>query len=160
MVEERVVVATEWQQKNNHQGVWVEGIQQSACNACSAKSACGQHSLSKLGRKVKLWLETEESLKQGEEIIIGLPEGALAKSAMVLYGLPLLSMLIFAIIGESIGAVDDGAGWLPADLSAIIFGVSGLVIGFALAKIWTDKNQHQWQPTFLRRCSIQFTAIE
>lgn len=155
MVEERVVVSSEWQQKNNHSGVWVEGIQQSACNACSAKSACGQHSLSKLGRKVKLWLETDEHLKQGEEIIIGLPEGALAKSAVVLYGLPLLFMLILAIVGEA-----AGGGWLAADLSAIIFGVSGLIIGFALAKIWTDRNQHQWQPTFLRRSSIQFAAIE
>ena len=34
-------------------GIWVEGVQQSACGACSARAGCGQHTLSKMGKPVR-----------------------------------------------------------------------------------------------------------
>lgn len=157
MIEERVIVCSPADNlpKHSEAGVWVEGIQQSACKACSAKSACGSHSLSKLGRTVKLWLPTNEPLKVGEEIMVGLAEGALAKSAMIMYGLPLVGLMLMAIIGDAVAA-----SWISSDALAAIMGFMGLVLGFVLARIWSDKNQSQWQPKFLYKCQISFTAID
>lgn len=137
MIEERVVVLS-----SEKQGAWVEGIQQSACGACSAKSGCGQHALSQLGKKVKLWLATDQTLKAGEQIIIGLPEGALAKSALALYGIPLVSLSIGAVIGQSL--------W--GESGAILSGIVALLAGFKLARAWSDKNRRHWQPAFIRHC--------
>ena len=43
-------------------GIWVEGVQQSACGACSARAGCGQHTLSKMGKPVRLWVNTADSV--------------------------------------------------------------------------------------------------
>jgi len=137
MIEERVVVLS-----CEKQGAWVEGIQQSACGACSAKAGCGQHALSQLGKKVKLWLSTDEPLKAGEQIVIGLPEGALAKSALALYGIPLIALASGAVLGQLL--------W--GEPGAMAVGVVALVAGFKFAKLWSDKNRTHWQPTFIRHC--------
>ena len=98
-------------------GIWVEGIQQSACNSCSAKSGCGQHSLSKLGRPVRLWVDTQDSFEVGEVVELTLPQGSLAASATALYGLPLLGLIIGAVIGHQVwgeSASNQGAQpWRP-----------------------------------------------
>ena len=137
MIEERVVVLS-----SEKQGAWVEGIQQSACGACSAKSGCGQHALSQLGKKVKLWLGTDEPLQAGEQIIIGLPEGALANSALAMYGIPLIALASGAVLGQAL--------W--GEPGAIIVGVMALAAGFKFAKVWSDKNRRHWQPSFIRHC--------
>ena len=144
MIEERVVVLS-----CEEQGAWVEGIQQSACGACSAKSGCGQHALSQLGKKVKLWLSTDEALQAGEQIIIGLPEGALAKSALALYGIPLVALALGAVFGQVLGG----------EPGAIVVALLALIAGFKLAKAWSDKNRTHWQPTFIRRCQSSVNII-
>ena len=83
-------------------GIWVEGVQQSACNSCSAKSGCGQHSLSKLGRPVRLWVDTPEQFEIGEIVELTLPQGSLAASAAALYGLPLLGLIAGAVAGHQL----------------------------------------------------------
>jgi len=47
-------------------GIWVEAVQRSACNSCNARSGCGQHSMSKLGRPMRLWVNTEQKLQPGQ----------------------------------------------------------------------------------------------
>ena len=68
-------------------GIWVEGVQQSACGACSARAGCGQHTLSKMGKPVRLWVNTADSFTVGEQVTIMLPSGSLAVSALAMYGL-------------------------------------------------------------------------
>ena len=137
MIEERVVVVA-----MEAQGAWVEGVQQSACGSCSAKSGCGQHALGKMGRIVRLWLPTEVSLSQGEHIVIGLEQGVLAKSALWLYGIPLLVLLLGAVVGQ----------WLGGELGSIVLTVLGLPLGLMLARYYSAKNTSAWQPNFIRRC--------
>ena len=139
MIEERVIVL-----ETQSDGAWVEGVQQSACGACSAKSSCGQHALSQLGRKVKLWLRTSETLEEGKHIIIALPEGALARSAIALYGLPLVALAAGAIVGQ----------YAMGEPGAIVVGLAAMGLGFIAARHWSEYNRQHWQPTFLRHCSV------
>ena len=124
------------------QGVWVEAMQQSACSSCNARSGCGQHSLSKLGRKMRLWVPTDRHFSVGEQATLTLPDGRLALSALVLYGLPLLAMMLLAVVGHG----------LAGEPGAVISGLLGLVIGFVIARKVSELKKDQWQPQFKDGC--------
>lgn len=146
MIEEQVVVMS-----TTSQGAWVEGIQQSACGSCSAKAGCGQHAMSQLGKKVTLWLPfadsaselSDQSLSVGQQIVVGLPEGAILKSTLVLYGVPLVALVLGAIVGHAL--------W--GELGSIMIACFAMLLGFKLAAKVSANNKRSWQPQFLRNCS-------
>lgn len=123
-------------------GVWVEAMQQSACSSCNARSGCGQHSLSKLGRKMRLWVATDKDFQVGEQATLTLPDGSLAMSALVLYGMPMIGLLLFAVIGHV----------LAGEAGSLLAGLSGLVVGFWLAKTISEQKKEDWQPQFTEDC--------
>lgn len=141
MIEEQVVVTA-----LDVDGVWVEGVQQSACGSCSAKAGCGKHTMSQLGRKVSLWLpedsECDNDFSIGQQVVVGLPEGAILRSTLVLYGIPLIFLLVGAIVGNT----------LVGELGSILFSVLFMLLGFKLARVRAIKNQQNWQPKFIRTC--------
>jgi sigma-E factor negative regulatory protein RseC len=142
MIEEQVVITS-----IDQSGAWVEGIQQSACGSCSAKAGCGQHAMTQLGRKVSLWLPLEHlsdtvDFNVGQQVVVGLPEGAILRSTVVLYGLPLLALVLGAIIGH--------AAW--GEVGSILISVVSMLIGFKLAQYWSLKNKQYWQTHFIRHC--------
>jgi len=124
-------------------GVWVEGIQRSACNSCSARAGCGQHSLSKLGRPVRLWIETTDHYQQGDQVILVLPEGSLAFSALSLYGLPLVGLICGALLGYQGGS----------DVVSMMSGALGLTLGLLSARMIARRNKEHWQPRIASRCA-------
>jgi sigma-E factor negative regulatory protein RseC len=144
MVEEQVVVTS-----IDEGGVWVEGVQQSACGSCSAKAGCGKHAMSQLGRKVSLWLP-DVDLSVGQQVVVGLPEGAILRSTLALYGIPLVFLLSGAIVGNSIFG----------ELGSIVFSVLFMLIGFKVARSRADKNKQNWQPRFIRTCGSSFADFE
>ena len=121
-------------------GVWVEGVQASACESCQAKSGCGQQSLKKLGRPVTLWVETNQKLSIGDEVLVELPDGAVAMSALVLYGVPLLGLALGAVIASRFGV---------ADWQTFLAACAGLAAGFAIARGMSERYQEQWQPRLI-----------
>jgi len=123
-------------------GVWVEGIQQSACGSCSARAGCGQHSLSKLGRPVRLWVESTRALQIGEHVTLELPQGSLAVSALSLYGLPLAGLIGGALLGYQGGS----------DLVSMLSGMLGLISGMLSARWLASRNRERWQPRILEGC--------
>jgi sigma-E factor negative regulatory protein RseC len=146
MVEEQVVITG-----IERQGVWIEGVQQSACGSCSAKAGCGQHAMSQLGRKVSLWMSLEsdqqgliDSLSVGQQIIVGLPEGAILRSTLALYGIPLLALLLGALLGSLV--------W--GEPGAILLAILSMLIGFKAARHWSELNRRHWQPRYLRHCGV------
>lgn len=147
MIEEQVVVTA-----TTEQGAWVEGVQQSACGSCSAKAGCGKHTMSQLGKKVSLWMpyskglaskNSEAAFNVGQQIVVGLPEGAILKSTFVLYGAPLFLLILGAILGH----------YLWGEVGSIIVSMMALLLGFKIANYFSEKNKRNWQPQFLRKCS-------
>lgn len=138
MIEEQVVVIS-----IEVGGAWVEGVQQSACGSCSAKAGCGKHTMNQLGRKVSLWLPHDVDLSIGQQVVVGLPEGAILRSTMALYGIPLIFLLLGAILGHA----------LLGELGSIVFSVLLMLLGFIVARRRAHKNKHNWQPKFIRTCA-------
>ena len=118
-------------------GVWVEGVQASACQSCQAKSGCGQQSLKKLGRPVSLWVATTRPFKVGDQVLVELPDGAVAISALVLYGIPLFGLALGAMMASAAGL---------SDWQAFLGSATGLTLGFAVARKLANRYQEQWQP--------------
>lgn len=122
-------------------GVWVESLQRSACDSCNARSGCGQRTLSQLGRTIKLWVPTDTSLTLGQQVQLQLPTGGLALSALMLYGIPLLALMLAAGIAQPWG-----------EFWAIGLGVAGLAVGIGISRLLTQKYRHLWQPSIIPSC--------
>ena len=149
MIEEQVIVTS-----LDAGGVWVEGVQQSACGSCSAKAGCGKHTMSQLGRKVSLWLPddplSDRDFSIGQQIVVGLPEGAILRSTLVLYGIPLVFLLVGAVVGHA----------LAGELASILFSVISMLLGFKLARNRAEHNKRHWQPIFIRTCGLTTATFE
>ena len=80
---------------------------QSACGSCAAKSACGNSALSELtgsgarGEHI-FTVETITPLKVGQRVEIGLSEHSLIKSALLMYCVPLFTLLFSTLLFDSL----------------------------------------------------------
>ncbi len=148
--------------------VWVETQRQSSCGHCSVKNTCGTSVLAKvLGNKLAtvrcLNVQHKErdadmtQLKTGDRVIIGLQESALVSGSLLIYFLPLVTMILFGGL-----AVFAAKIWLPEwlDLASIVASFSGLLIGlYASKKIAHDrqngslqqKMSYQYEPVILKK---------
>lgn len=139
-------------------GIWVEGVQRSACGSCSARAGCGQHTLNKLGRPVRLWVETKKveatsletadnnTYRVGDQVTLALPSGSLAFSALSLYGLPLIGLVLGAILGN----LPDNQG--ASEVQSMLGAVLGLVLGLGAARWFARRNKSDWQPRIVPGC--------
>ncbi len=130
---------------------WVETQRQSTCSRCHAKNACGTSVLSKwLGSKAaRVRALNRIHAREGETVTVGLQEAALLKSSFMVYFLPLLVMLLFAITGKLLA---NQIHW-PAEPVVIVFAVSGLGISALLVRRFSARIQsdQRYQPVILRR---------
>ncbi|MFV0574987.1 MAG: SoxR reducing system RseC family protein [Vibrio sp.] len=78
--------------------------QKTSCNSCQSQKSCGTGMVSKaIGNKAHLWkLNTPQNLKAGQIVEIGLPEKSLVLSALVVYLLPLLAMIIGSVVAQMV----------------------------------------------------------
>lgn len=124
MLEEVAVV-----KEVHHKHILVSSSRLNGCNACQAKSNCGQRSLAGLfGRKdVLIRLENPDNLiaKPGQSVILGLHEQALLVSSLVMYLLPLLIMIIVAVLTH-LAHYSEGM--------VILSGLLGLALGFLISR--------------------------
>lgn len=131
--------------------VWVETIRHTACQSCSARKGCG-HSLmdsQQAGARARVRAMCDDtSLACGDQVVVGIPEGALVRGAVMLYLMPLVLMFVAALLGATVSAEALPGG----DLSAP-FGVAGLVIGFLLNRWYshTHASDPRLQPQVMRK---------
>lgn len=116
-------------------GIWVESLQRSACDSCNARSGCGQRTLANVGRTIKLWVPTNNIYQVGQQVLLELPSGGLALSALLLYGVPLIMLILMSAIGQGFG-----------ELYAIIAGTFGLLLGLFFSRKLTQIYKHLWLP--------------
>ena len=125
----------------------------SACNTCSSKSACDTAALKKESEigtpDVILQVLNPIGAQPGERVVIGFEEVALTKASMAFYVAPLVSFILFALLGQWF------ATWL--EISAEPVAVLGGVVGLVLSLLWlrsfaakADLNE-QYQAVVLRR---------
>lgn len=144
--------------------LWVETIQQSTCSSCSSRSGCGQYALNKWQPKrqshlkVPLGSQSASDFGAGDFVKIGVPEGLVLKSAVLVYILPLLVMLCMAMLAEH---------FVGSDIAAGIGAVLGLVLGFAGVKVMSNRvsSKPQNHPVLMthgreENCYISTEVIE
>lgn len=119
---------------------WVEARESGTCGSCGS-GGCSTRRLADLfGRRERAFpVENKLRAEAGERVVIGIPPGALWKSAFRLYGLPLLLILAGALIGQH----------LSGDIGALAGAGSGLVLA-ALAQRFHSLTL-ALQPVMLRR---------
>ena len=131
ILETGVVVAVE------SDSLWVETIQRSTCEACSAQKGCGQRVLSKLTGKTNRIrvLINSQSLKDvsaGQSVTIGIPEDVIVSGSMLVYMLPIMAAVIGAWIA---GPESDAAGILGAACGLLL---GGLIVNLRSKKTRND----------------------
>jgi sigma-E factor negative regulatory protein RseC len=132
---------------------WVETRRKSACASCSANKGCGTGTLSKLygERFNRVRALNDIRAVPGQQVVIGLEENALVRGSLAVYGLPLVTLVVAALLGK---AVATEMAMQEADGLIALFGLAGLAFGFYLVRIFSRKVAHDshYQPVILRRC--------
>ncbi len=129
--------------------VWVETIQLSTCGSCAAKKGCGQSLLASLGAKpnvLRVLLPTGKSgdYRLDQPIIIGLPENIVIKTSLLLYMLPLCSMLAGSAAAHN---------YFGNELFTIAMALAGLFLGAVVINLYSHKyrGDPRFQPVIIDR---------
>jgi sigma-E factor negative regulatory protein RseC len=122
------------------EGVWVETIQKTACGSCKAEKGCGQSLLSKLdGHTAYIWvlLDGRDSAQYrvGDEIQIGIPEEVVAKGSLLVYLVPVISLVVLTALAHN---------YFAHELLTTLAGFTGLILGGFIVR-W-----HSWRTRFDR----------
>lgn len=125
----------------------VEVGRQSSCSSCSAKG-CGTGTLANLfgNKAIQLQIDNPLHAQAGDEVVIGIREQALIKGSLLVYILPLLSMMLGGLVG---GTVVDTANEAPTLIGA----VAGLAIGLLWLRHLTRNLRYnaEFSAVMLRR---------
>ena len=119
----------------------------SACDSCSSKSACDTASLKEEAAKkpdAVLQVLNPINAQPGERVVIGFEDGVLTKASMAFYAVPLVSFILFALLGQ----------WLTSSEGmAALGGIAGLGVGLLWLRQFSSKaNQDvQYQAVVIRR---------
>lgn len=130
---------------------WVETRRGGACGACGARAGCGTATLERyLGRRrTRVRAVDEVGVRPGDEVVVGLPEGALVKGSLAVYLVPLLGLFGAGAVAETLSVA---AGWeteLPVLVGALAGGGAALAWVRAFSRrIAADTEYH---PAVLRR---------
>lgn len=128
---------------------WVACRAQVDCARCARGEGCGGGVLGRwLGDRLhRVRVVSDGGVGVGDCVVIGIDERALAESAMLIYGVPLLAMLTGAVIGDAWGASDAAAG---------VGLLAGLAAGFAWLAGFSRKIRHhrRYQPRIIRRVGV------
>ncbi|WP_417579459.1 SoxR reducing system RseC family protein [Nitrincola sp.] len=125
----------------------IETRRLSACQSCQSHDNCGQRKLAGLFGSKPAFLKIANpeglSTQPGQSVVIGLHEGAILKSSLLLYLMPLL-----VLIGASLLA----SWFFDRELIVILAGITGLSGGFWLARILSANllSNPSYYPVLLR----------
>jgi len=110
----------------------VEAVHGGGCGSCAGGNGCSSGALGQMFcvKPRQFRVRNGIGARVGEEVEVAVAEGALLRSALILYALPM--SLLFA------GAL-SGAHWLASvggdDAGAALGAATGLLAGFALARV-------------------------
>ncbi|MFI0398806.1 MAG: SoxR reducing system RseC family protein [Thiolinea sp.] len=126
---------------------WVLPLSSTACNSCATKTDTGcSNAFSFLNSsKAKcepIYVQNPLHAKPGEEVVIGTQGNTLVIYSVLAYLLPLVSLLVFAVLGSQVFQ----ALQLPQEAGSILAGIAGLFSGFKLAN-WLAAQMSQSNET-------------
>lgn len=146
--------------------VWVEAQRSSSCSRCAANKGCGNAVFQKLfGNKQNVFPVTSDNgLNQplvtvGDKVIIGVEENALVKNSFIVYAIPVIAIIIFAVIGETFA---NNSMSISKDFASVIGALVGLLISIFGLRWYNclSSNNANGQPVLLRRVSDERQLLD
>lgn len=117
MIEEDAIVVS-----SNGQYAWVSPLENSRCSGCESSGSCSTSFKGILKRKSErtIRIVNLEAVQPGERVIVGIHSVNLLISSALVYLLPILCLIIFALIGKV----------FFSETASILLGLFGLAFGF------------------------------
>lgn len=148
MIEEIGVICSV-EQHNNQQVVMVETQIKSTCGSCEAQSNCGTGAIAKVfaNKREMLRFQLNELVEVGQKVTLGIPEENLLKASAMVYCFPLFSLILSALIGQSILPLVglEAEGWL------ILFSVMCSYLTFRFVRRFlSTADQGEFYPRILK----------
>jgi len=132
--------------------VSIEIDRSSACGSCSARNGCGTSILDRFFKRTDnhMVIKSDLDIVVGDEIVVGLQEGALIKGSFVVYTVPLLLLLAVAVIAKQITG---------SEAASIIGAVTGFVLGLLYVRYFSlsVKNDERFHPVILSHSNARHT---
>ena len=139
---------------------WVETQRHSACEACAVNKGCGAGLFAKAFRfsSPRLKVQHAQDVEVGDRVVIGVDEQALVRGSFAAYIMPILFMLGFAVLGQTliVGMVTQVA----PDLVALLSGIVGLAAGLLWLKRHSQSicEDRRYQPLILQKTADHDSA--
>ena len=146
MIEERaIILSLESESFATDSTATLEIERKIACGLCGQTRGCGNSIWGKVFAHQSTAFKAQNRInaKVGDSVIVGINEKALLKSALLLYILPLATMLIGAILATQIQ---------DKNVYAMLGALAGLLLGFLWVKGHTMSSSYfkLQQPVILR----------
>lgn len=123
----------------------------SSCSACDVKSGCGTSVLAKwVGKKfTRFNARNTINAEVGDQVIVGLSEHALMTGSLAVYLWPLLGMIVFALVSDTV-ILQDAA---YRDQIVALSGFAGFMFLLGLSRYFLNREglKQQLTPTVLRK---------
>lgn len=118
-------------------GVWLKTTPSGNCNSCDENKTCGTGLVARAltPRDAHFFVFTELSLLPGEQVKIAVAEENLLKAAAMVYVLPVILLVVFAVVVQAV--------WQPPELLVILAAITGGVIGFLCAQKYNNHLNQQ-----------------
>ncbi len=113
----------------------VEAVHAGGCGACTGSCSSGSMSKMLCVKPRQFRVRNAIGARVGDEVEISVAEGALLRSALTLYALPLALLFAGAIAGS------HWAGASGQDAGAALGAAAGLLAGFTLARHLTARQR-------------------
>lgn len=129
--------------QSSEQGVWVKPSEPQGCGVCAGQG-CASRRIAELFQRVprQYQVESHVALSAGDHVIVGLPEGSVLRSALILYGMPLILMLAGALLAQL---------WFAGDVGAVVGAVAGLLLSGIFIARASLKHLTSMLPMVIRR---------
>ena len=129
--------------QSSGRGIWVEAVEPDGCGVCEGQG-CASRRLAELFQRTPRLYPVESSLRlsPGDKVLVGIPEGTLLRSAIYLYGMPLLLILGGTLLLQL---------WIPGDAGAVAGALTGVFVAGAIITSISRKHRSGQQPVVIRR---------
>lgn len=130
----------------NHQFALVQAEQGSGCEQCDGKG-CGSSKLTQMFCSTPRQFQVDNPIdaRVGDQVIVGVANGAVLRGIGLVYLLPLLAM----IAGATLGSVSVAPEL--SDTYAAAGALAGLLVGFVCARwLASRRASHHSQPHIVR----------
>ncbi|MEH0834378.1 SoxR-reducing system protein RseC [Pectobacterium cacticida] len=130
---------------------WQDGVAElrcepsAGCGTCKSRSSCGTGLLSQLGLSAEntLYVSYDRPLDAGQKVELGISEGRLLFSAVLVYIVPLIGMLLGAVMCQM---------FFATDLAAVVGALLGGGAAFIGVQRWAKQlSKHKrYEPVILQ----------